>query len=378
MRRYLVGGAVRDELLSLPVKDRDWVVVGATPERMIAKGFELKDEQFQVYVDSSGEEHALARRETKTALGHRGFVLDFSPSITLEEDLRRRDLTINAIARAEDGTLIDPFDGVADIGVRQLRHVSSAFDEDPLRVLRAARFHARFAGLGFVISDETLKLMSSMVSNEMLTTLSAARRWNETTRALVYDAPHVYFDTLKACGGLGACWPHVRTDRQIAKFLEQLPRLSGVRDSLDTRVAGLIAISAIVTSSESTSFDDYPLGNCEKHTRRLVGMTLQVLEQANHVAQLASAKQLLRFLESIGALRDPVTFRTAIDVVAACTQATTTLAINTWLQALSAAQRVDGKALAAANPGRVKEAIAAARISAVADSLGVLPIVGRS
>ena len=331
MRRYLVGGAVRDELLSLPVKDRDWVVVGATPERMIAKGFELKDEQFQVYVDSSGEEHALARRETKTTLGHRGFVLDFSPSITLEEDLRRRDLTINAIARAEDGTLIDPFDGVADIRVRQLRHVSSAFDEDPLRVLRAARFHARFAGLGFIISDQTLELMSSMVSNEMLTTLSAARRWNETTRALVCDAPHVYFDTLNACGGLGTCWPHVRTDRQIAKFLEQLPRLSGVRDSLDTRVAGLIAISAMITGSEPTSFDDYPLGNCEKHTRRLVRMTLQVLEQSNHVAQLASAKQLLRFLESIGALRDPVTFRTAIDVVA-----TTSMAVRKVTGSLSA------------------------------------------
>jgi tRNA nucleotidyltransferase (CCA-adding enzyme) len=210
MEKYLVGGAVRDELLGLPVKERDWVVVGATPEEMESRGFRAVGRDFPVFIDpDTGEEHALARTERKTGPGYRGFEVHASPDVTLEQDLARRDLTINAIARDEQGRIIDPWGGLADLESRTLRHVSPAFEEDPVRILRAARFAARFDGLGFRLAPETLALMASMVVAGEADALVPERVWQETLRALETDHPEVFLETLRACGALAAIFPEL-------------------------------------------------------------------------------------------------------------------------------------------------------------------------
>lgn len=204
MKIYLVGGAVRDKLLGLPVKDKDWVVVGATPEQMLELGYQQVGKDFPVFLHpETKEEYALARTERKTGTGHTGFSLNTSPEITLEEDLLRRDLTINAMAEDEDGTLIDPYGGREDLQNKILRHVSPAFSEDPLRVLRVARFSARYAHLGFEVAQETLKLMQELVNNSELATLPAERIWQEVRRALSEKTPAFFFLTLRDCYALG-------------------------------------------------------------------------------------------------------------------------------------------------------------------------------
>jgi tRNA nucleotidyltransferase (CCA-adding enzyme) len=210
MQVYLVGGAVRDELLGRAVKERDWVVVGATPEELSQLGYRQVGKDFPVFLHpQTHEEYALARQERKTAPGYRGFVTEFSPSVTLEQDLGRRDLTINAIARAADGRLIDPFHGQQDLQARLLRHVSPAFQEDPVRVLRTARFAARYAPLGFTVAAETLQLMRSMAESGELKALVAERVWQETERALSETRPEVFFETLRACGALAVIFPEI-------------------------------------------------------------------------------------------------------------------------------------------------------------------------
>ncbi|MBF0127874.1 MAG: multifunctional CCA tRNA nucleotidyl transferase/2'3'-cyclic phosphodiesterase/2'nucleotidase/phosphatase, partial [Magnetococcales bacterium] len=190
MNAFRVGGCVRDALLGLPVKERDWVVVGATPEGMLARGFRRVGADFPVYLHpETGEEYALARTERKEGRGYKGFAVDFSPEITLEEDLSRRDLTINAMALDDGGRLIDPHGGRQDLEGRRLRHLSSAFAEDPLRVLRVARFQARFAGLGFVVYPGTLTLMGELVRAGEMETLTIERVWQETVNALETRAP---------------------------------------------------------------------------------------------------------------------------------------------------------------------------------------------
>jgi len=210
METYLVGGAVRDELLGLPVNDRDWVVVGASVEQMLEKGYRLVGQDFPVFLHpDSGEEYALARTERKSGRGYKGFVVDADPSVTLEEDLQRRDLTINAMARDSAGQLIDPFGGSRDIDSRTLRHVSPAFLEDPLRVLRVARFAARFADRGFTIADETLELMQAIVRSGEMSALVGERVWYEMHTALSGNDPVVFIDTLRDCGALAAVLPEV-------------------------------------------------------------------------------------------------------------------------------------------------------------------------
>ena len=207
---YLVGGAVRDRLLGLPAGDRDHVVVGATAERMRAAGYKQVGRDFPVFLHpDTGEEYALARTERKSARGHAGFVVHADPSVTLEDDLRRRDFTINAIAQRDDGTLVDPFGGVRDIEARVLRHVGEAFIEDPLRVLRAARFMARFAPLGFTIAPETLALMRQMAESGELAELSPERAWQELSKALRSAAPSAFLRTLRAADALVAVLPEV-------------------------------------------------------------------------------------------------------------------------------------------------------------------------
>ncbi len=206
MQIYLVGGAVRDHLLNIPVKDKDWVVVGATPDQLLQQGYEQVGADFPVFLHpKTHEEHALARTERKSGHGYQGFDCRFSPDITLEEDLLRRDLTINAMAQDESGQLIDPYNGQKDLDLKLLRHVSDAFQEDPLRVLRVARFAARFADLGFTIAPETLTLMRRMCAEGELEHLVAERVWQETRRALTESRPDVYFQVLRDCGAL-AIW----------------------------------------------------------------------------------------------------------------------------------------------------------------------------
>jgi tRNA nucleotidyltransferase (CCA-adding enzyme) len=221
MKTYLVGGAVRDALLGLNDSDRDWVVVGATPEQMHEAGFTPVGKDFPVFLHpSSKEEYALARTERKSGTGYKGFTVYAAPSVTLEEDLQRRDLTINAMAQDSDGRLIDPWGGEADLKARILR-VSPAFAEDPLRVLRVARFAARFKSQGFTLADETLQLMRAMSASGELQALTAERVWREFENALQGPQPRVFIETLRSCNALAVLLPEV--DRlfgvpQVAKW----------------------------------------------------------------------------------------------------------------------------------------------------------------
>jgi tRNA nucleotidyltransferase (CCA-adding enzyme) len=210
MNIYLVGGAVRDQLLGRPVVDRDWVVVGATPEEMLSAGYKAVGKDFPVFLHGeTKEEYALARTERKTGRGYHGFAFHADPGVTVEQDLERRDLTINAIAQHEDGSLVDPFGGVADIASRTLRHVSQAFVEDPVRLLRVARFAARYAPLGFRVADETMALMRRMVDDGEIDHLVPERVWAETRKALSEPAPSVFLRVLRESGALRVLFPEV-------------------------------------------------------------------------------------------------------------------------------------------------------------------------
>ena len=210
MKSYLVGGAVRDGLLGLPVKDKDWVVVGATPQQMLDAGYQQVGRDFPVFLHpNSHEEYALARTERKSGSGYTGFTCYAAPDVTLEQDLLRRDLTVNALAEDADGTIIDPYGGRRDLELRILRHVSPAFGEDPLRVLRVARFAARYAHLSFRIADETMALMREMTDAGELAHLTPERVWKETENALGTRNPQVFFQTLRDCGALKVLFPEI-------------------------------------------------------------------------------------------------------------------------------------------------------------------------
>ena len=210
MKTYLVGGAVRDQLLGLPTHEYDWVVVGATPEEMLAQGYQQVGKDFPVFLHpETHDEHALARTERKSGSGYTGFICHADPEVTLEQDLLRRDLTINAIAQDSDGSLIDPYQGRRDLELRILRHVSPAFSEDPLRVLRIARFAARFHLLGFTIAPETQALMKQIVNSGEIAHLTAERVWKETEKALSTQSPQVFFQVLRDCGALAVLFPEI-------------------------------------------------------------------------------------------------------------------------------------------------------------------------
>lgn len=210
MKTYLVGGAVRDALLKYPFHERDWVVVGATPQQMIDLGYQQVGSDFPVFLHpQSKEEYALARTERKSGPGYTGFECYASPEVTLEQDLQRRDLTINAIAQQDDGTLIDPYGGQKDIQDKVLRHVSPAFEEDPLRVLRIARFMARYAHLGFTVAAETQQLMRNISRGDELLSLPAERIWKELEKALNEKSPQSFFSVLKQCDALAKLMPEL-------------------------------------------------------------------------------------------------------------------------------------------------------------------------
>jgi len=246
VKTYLVGGAVRDGLLKLPVKDKDWVVVGATPQTMLEQGYQQVGRDFPVFLHpKSREEYALARTERKSGQGYTGFVTDFAADVTLEQDLMRRDLTINAIARDEHGEYIDPYGGRDDIAKRLLRHVSAAFNEDPLRVLRVARFAARFAHLGFRIADETQQLMLQMAESGELAHLTAERVWKETENALQSANPQVYFQVLRDCHALAVLFPEIDN-------LYGIPAPAKWHPEIDTGIHTLMTLAMAAQLSPET------------------------------------------------------------------------------------------------------------------------------
>ena len=236
MKTYLVGGAVRDEILGYPFSEKDWVVVGATVDDMLATGFQQVGKDFPVFLHpETKEEYALARTERKTAAGYKGFEVHAAPDVTLEEDLRRRDLTINAIAKDENGEYIDPYHGIDDINNKILRHVSDAFAEDPVRILRVGRFLARYAHLGFSVADETMMLMKTMVEAGEVDALVPERIWQEMQKALTERTPVKFIEVLRECGAL-------------KKIIPELDRLFGVpqpeehHPEIDTGIHSLMVL----------------------------------------------------------------------------------------------------------------------------------------
>ncbi len=246
-KTYLVGGAVRDALLGFEAVENDWVVVGSTPDEMLADGFKQVGASFPVFLHpESGQEYALARTEKKQGHGYHGFSVDFHPEVTLEEDLERRDLTINAIARDESGRLIDPFDGQKDIEGKVLRHVSDAFAEDPLRVLRVARFAARFADLGFKVHESTIALMREITQSGELLHLSPERSWREIERAMMTARPSVFVSVLRECGALEVLLPEV-------DVLFGVPQPEKYHPEIDTGVHVLMALDCAAEISDGNA-----------------------------------------------------------------------------------------------------------------------------
>jgi tRNA nucleotidyltransferase (CCA-adding enzyme) len=336
MEVYLVGGAIRDELLGLPVRERDWVVVGATPEEMRQRGFRPVGRDFPVFLHpETREEYALARTERKVGPGYRGFEVHHTPDVTLEDDLRRRDLTINALARGGDGRIVDPWGGRADLEARVLRHVSPAFAEDPVRILRVARFAARFAGLGFTVAPATVELMRGMVEAGEADALVPERVWQETQKALGEPHPDAFLQVLRDCGALArvfpeldALWgvpqperwhPEVDTGVHMLLVMRQAARLT---DSPRVRFAALLHD----LGKGATPPDLWPrhVGHEERGAtlvRRLADR-LRIPTDYRHLAELTArwhglvhralelrAATMLDLLERCDALRRPERFR---------------------------------------------------------------------
>ena len=340
MKRYLVGGAVRDALLGLPVKERDWVVTGATPEDMAAQGYRPVGKDFPVFLHpQTQEEHALARTERKTARGYHGFSFYTGPEVTLEDDLIRRDLTVNAIAQDEDGTLIDPHGGRRDIEAKVLRHVSQAFTEDPVRILRIARFHARFAPLGFRVADETLVLMRQMVAAGEADALVPERVWQEMQKSLMGEKPSTFFYTLRDCGALARIMPEVDALFGVPQRAEYHPEIdAGIHTLMCVDVAARMSAplpvrvtallhdlgKAITPSGELPSHRMHEVRGvplvekfCERLRVPAACRDLAVIVTRDHLnvhrAQELRPQTLYELLERLQALRRPEVFAQALD-----------------------------------------------------------------
>ena len=332
MKTYLVGGAVRDQLLNRPVHERDWVVVGATEEQMRALGFRPVGKDFPVFLHpETGEEYALARTERKSGHGYGGFTVYASPEVTLEQDLLRRDLTINAIAESAAGDIIDPYNGRADLEARLLRHVSPAFAEDPLRILRVARFAARYAPLGFSVAPETMTLMRSMVDAGEVEHLVAERVWKEISRALLEPRPDVFIEILRECGALKVLLPEVDclfgvpqpplhhpevdTGDHILRALRQAPAELAVRFAVLTHDLGKgITPESVLPSHRGHETAGLPLVQavCERLRvpNPVKSLALGVCEYHlhSHKAFELRPQTILKLLRALDALRNPEKF----------------------------------------------------------------------
>jgi len=410
MQIYMVGGAVRDALLGLPVSDRDWVVVGATPQEMISAGFLPVGRDFPVFLHpDTKEEYALARTERKSAPGYRGFVVHAAPGVTLEEDLARRDLTINAIAQDEGARLIDPFGGQADLDAKVLRHVTGAFREDPVRILRLARFAARFEQ--FSIAPETLLLMREMVQQGEVDALVSERVWQELARGLMEARPSRMFDVLRECGALARLLPEVDRLWGVPQRAEYHPEvdtgvhLMMVLDMSARLQASLPVRFACLThdlGKGTTPADVLPkhIGHEERSARLLKGLTqrLRVPSDCRELADVVArehgnihrsaafgAAATVRLLERCDAFRKPARFG---EILLACecdARGRLGLEEQPYLQrqrllaALGAAQGVATEAVAAqaATAGlqgpKVGEMIHRARVQALTGQAGGWP-----
>jgi tRNA nucleotidyltransferase (CCA-adding enzyme) len=342
MQTYLVGGAVRDTLLQKPIKDRDWVVIGATPEQLLRLGYTAVGHDFPVFLHpQSHEEYALARTERKIGSGYHGFSCDTGAHIRLEEDLARRDLTINAMAQDVNGQLIDPYGGQADLHAKVLRHVSPAFAEDPLRVLRVARFAARYANEGFSIAPETLILMTHIVNQGELAHLSVERIWLETHKALGENRPDVYIEVLQQCGALAVLFPEIAQLFGVPQRAEYHPEVDtgihilmclriAARDNLSTRARFAVLLHDLgkgITPKEQLprhinhEQTGVPLVRalCQRYKvprdhQQLAEMVCEQHLNCHRVLEL-QAKTLWRKLQQLDAIRRPERF---IEFLQAC------------------------------------------------------------
>jgi tRNA nucleotidyltransferase (CCA-adding enzyme) len=332
MKIYKVGGAVRDRLLGRPVQDQDWVVVGATPDEMLAQGYTPVGKDFPVFLHpETHEEYALARTERKTAPGYKGFSFNASPNVTLEEDLQRRDLTVNAIAEDEQGNIIDPFNGRIDLEAGILRHVSPAFVEDPLRVIRVARFAARYP---FTVAAGTLALMREMSESNELAALASERIWRETERALGEDQPTRFFTVLRDCGALRKIFPEIENLYGVPQPVEYHPEIdTGIHTMLVLEQAcklsgdSVVRFAALVhdLGKAVTPAEEWP--SHKGHEERGVTLVLQLCDRyriPNHYRELAvlvaryhldchrahemQAGTIVRKLEELDAFRRPDRF----------------------------------------------------------------------
>jgi tRNA nucleotidyltransferase (CCA-adding enzyme) len=332
---YLVGGAVRDKLLGLPVRERDWVVVGATPTEMLKKGFKKVGKDFPVFLHpKTQEEYALARTERKTGRGYYAFECYASPEVSLEEDLLRRDLTINAMAEDAEGQIIDPFHGQSDLKHKILRHVSPAFKEDPIRILRVARFAARFEPLGFKIAEETLELMREMVTSGEVDALVKERVWQEMVKALAVDKPSEFFLTLRSCGALEHLWPSLDKLWGIPQPIKHHPEIdTGIHTMMALLVASKLSKDTVTRFAAlchdlgkgQTPPEEWPShrGHEERGVELIKAFCNQykVAKEYKNLAVLVSrfhlhchkvfelkAKTLLTTLEKLDAFRKPKRF----------------------------------------------------------------------
>ena len=394
---YCVGGAVRDQLLGIPVQDRDWVVVGSTPEDMVARGFKPVGKDFPVFLHPvTHEEYALARTERKTTPGYKGFVVHAAPDVTLEQDLLRRDFTINAIAQAADGTLIDPYHGVADIQARILRHVSPAFSEDPVRILRAARFVAR---IGFCIAPETLILMREMVANGEVDALVPERVWQELARGLMEKRPSHFILTLRECGALQKILPEVEALFGVPQPPQHHPEIDcGVHTMLVLEDAALYGYTLEVRFAALTH--DLGKGNTPAHIlprhigheARSVELLRSLCERIRvpadcrdlallvaryhgdvHRALELRPETIVRLLQSCDAWRRPERFTQVLQACAADARGRTGHEQDDYpqaaylLRALQAAQSVDAGEIAkqCINSKQIADRLHEARVAAV-------------
>lgn len=400
MDTYLVGGAVRDALLGLEVKDRDHVVVGETQASMEAAGFRAIGTDFPVFLHpDTHEEYALARTERKSGTGYRGFVVDADPSVTLEQDLARRDLTINAIAQRPDGTLVDPFGGQADLQARRLRHVSDAFVEDPVRVLRAARFLARFAPLGFELAEPTQALMQRMTRDGELDHLVAERVWQELESALGAAAPRAFIEALRAVGALAVLLPEVDRLFGVPQPIEHHPegdagvhtllvleRACALSNDSDVRFAALCHDLGKGTTPESEwpSHRGHEARGAElvmamaerlripRRTRDLAALSARYHTHAHRVNELRTAT-LVDLLQSLDAQRRPERFEQFLTVCTADSQGrlgreqSPYPQARTLAEAAQVAAAVDARAVAATlnDKSGMPDAMRAARIEAL-------------
>jgi tRNA nucleotidyltransferase (CCA-adding enzyme) len=329
MKIYLVGGAVRDQLLGVPFKDRDYVVVGSTVDEMLKNGFTPVGKDFPVFLHpNTKDEYALARTERKSGLGYKGFEIYASPDVTLEQDLQRRDLTINAMAQNEKG-LVDPYSGKADLEAKVLRHVSANFQEDPLRVLRVARFAARYAHLGFTVAPETMALMQGMTKSGELTALIAERVWQEISRALSEQSPEVFFEVLRKCGALAVILPEVDAMFGVPQPAIHHPEIdTGVHTMMVLQQAVVLSKNSVVRFAALThdlgkaltpaefwpqhrGHEKKGLAALKKLTSRLrvpneyIDLAQKVMQFHTHCHRALELKPstLLKLLDSLGAFR---------------------------------------------------------------------------